>query len=170
MNKALLVIDVQEDNIGEKRHKRFTYENPELLIQNINNSIEKYKEKGYEIIYITEVFPKNLLTKLIIGIFLRGTDGSKTVKGLNIVSKNHFEKIMGNAFSNNKLCKLFAKKNIGKVVLCGFDEAACVSATAKGGLKYSLKVSIIKDSVGTINEKKAKIQREKLKNRGVKYI
>lgn len=165
-----MVIDVQEDLVGENRHKKFTYKNPELLIKNINNSIEKYKAKGYEIIYVAEVFPSNLLFKLIVGNAIRGTEGAKLVKGLNIVSKNYFEKIMGNAFSNKELCKLIAQKNIDKVVLCGFDEAFCVSATAKGGLKLSLNVSIIKDSVDTINEKKAKIQRAKLKKRGVKYI
>lgn len=170
MNNALLVIDVQEDLVGENKHKKYTYKNPELLIKNINNSIEKYKVKGYEIIYVAEVFPSNLFFKLFAGNAIRGTEGAKLVEGLNIISNNYYEKIMGNAFTNKELCKFIVQKNIDKVVLCGLDEAFCVSATAKGGLKLSLNVSIIKDSVDTINQKKANIQRDKLKKRGVKYI
>jgi len=170
MNKALLVIDVQEGIIGENRNKKFTYKNPELLIQNINKSIEKYKNEGYEIIYIAEVLPRNLFIRLTMKFLMRGTEGAKLVKGLNIVSKNYFEKTNSNAFTNSHLCKFIDNRKIDKVVLCGLDEAECISSTASAGIKSHLKVSIIKDSVDTINEKKAKKLREHLKKRYVKYI
>jgi len=171
MNKALLVIDVQEDYLGEKRNKkRFYYENPDLLIQNINKAIEKYKNEGFEIIYIAHIFPNFITNKLIFGFSIRGTEGAKLVKSLNIVSKNYFEKNVGNAFSNKNLCQLLKEKRIGKIVLCGIDEAGCVGITAKGAERLGLKVSIIKNATDTVFIKRAIKFREKLKKLDVKYI
>jgi nicotinamidase-related amidase len=171
MNKALLVIDVQEDIIGENRcKKRFSYKNPELLIQNINNSIEDYRQKGYVIIYIAEVFPKMLLSKLFVRRLIRGTEGVKLVKGLNIVSDNYFEKIKSSAFSNKKLCQFIYEKHIDKVVLCGFDGALCVAATAKAAHKLGFKVNIIKNSVDAFNDNRAEKVKVKFKKLGIKYI
>lgn len=46
MNKVLLVVDVQEDYLGENRNReKFNYQNPQLLIENINKSIEKYNSE-----------------------------------------------------------------------------------------------------------------------------
>ena len=170
MNKALLVIDVQEDIIGENHHKRFNYENREQLIANINKSIEEYEKKGYAIIYIAEVLSRTPIHKLIAGCLIKGTEGAKLSKDLKIVSDYYFEKVKGNALSNSKLCKLIDEKKIDKLVLCGFDESACVSATAKSAILEHFKVNIIKNSVGTINEKKSKKLRVHLKKAGVKYI
>ncbi len=170
MNKALLVIDVQEDIIGENHHKRFKYENREQLIANINKSIEDYHKKGYAIIYVAEVLPRTPVHKLIAGCLIKGTEGVKLAKDLKVVTDYYFEKRKASALSNRKLCKLIDEKKIDKLVLCGFDESACVSATAKAAAFERFKVNIIKNSVGTINLKKTKKLREKLKKAGVKYI
>jgi len=43
MKKALLVIDAQEDFIGEQRNKKkFNYEDVDELIKNINDKIKTY--------------------------------------------------------------------------------------------------------------------------------
>ncbi len=171
MNKALLVIDVQKDYLGNKRDKeRFCFENPEKLIQNINNTIAEYSEKGWYIIYIAEILPNLFLNRIIFGFSIRGTEGAKFVDNLNIVSDYYYEKQLGNSFTNKNLCRFIKDKKIDEIVLCGIDEASCVGATAKGGLKLSLNVSFIKNSIGTTNQEKAKSQRDKLKKRGVKYI
>ena len=42
MKKALLVIDIQNDFLGENRNKsKFSYKNVDQLILNINNNVEK---------------------------------------------------------------------------------------------------------------------------------
>ncbi|NYC28166.1 hypothetical protein [Clostridium saccharobutylicum] len=45
MKKALLVIDAQEDFIGEQRNKkRFNYEEVDELVRNMNNKIRIYEK------------------------------------------------------------------------------------------------------------------------------
>jgi len=172
MNKALLVIDVQEDFLGENRNKKkFNYANPELLIKNINKAIEKYEKEGYEIIYVANIIPKLSIKRLLFNFVIKGTDGAKLVKGLNIISENYFEKTVPNAFSNHKLCQLLQEKNIDKVVLCGIDEVGCVGETAKDAVRLDFKVSIIKNAVDTsFAVDKAVKHREHLKKHFVKYI
>ena len=171
MNKALLVIDVQEDYFSENRNKKkLHFQNPALLIQNINTAIEKYKIDGYEIIYIAEILPDLFTNRLVFGFSIKGTEGAKLVKGLNILSDNYFEKQLPNSFSNKQLCKLIKEKNIEEVVLCGIDEAGCVKGTAKGGIKLGLNVKIIKDAVDTVFDNRRNKIRENLNKLGVKYI
>ena len=53
--KALLVIDMQNDYLSEDRKSMFTYDT-EKLVASVNNAITLYNEKGYDIIYIKQVF------------------------------------------------------------------------------------------------------------------
>ena len=63
MNKALLVMDAQEDFIGGQRNKeKFDYDDVDDLINNINERISFYEENNYEVIYVTTVFPNNFFT------------------------------------------------------------------------------------------------------------
>ena len=49
--KALIVIDRQNDYLWEKRKALFSYETDKLT-GNVNHAISTYKENGYDIIYI----------------------------------------------------------------------------------------------------------------------
>lgn len=171
MAKALLIVDVQNEYLCKKRNvKRFKFKHPEKLARNINSSIEEAVKEGYIIIYIAEVVPNNLISKIIVGHSLRGTEGAKLYHKLNVVSDNYFEKQLSDAFSNKKL-KTFIKENdITEVKICGIDAGACVAATANGALKMGLKVSVIIKSIDTMFIQRAKLYREKLEKKGVKYI
>ena len=80
--KALLVIDMQNDYLWDKRKSMFTYDT-ENLVNSVNKAIESYQEKGYDIIYI-----KHVLSKLMwgVGFSIRGTEGAELYKGIEIVS------------------------------------------------------------------------------------
>lgn len=171
MNKVLLVIDVQEDYLGENRNKdKFKYQNPQLLIENINKAIEKYTNDGYEVIYIAEVLDNIFTNKLIFGFSLRGTEGAKLVKGMNVINQNYYEKQLPSAFTNKMFSRYIRENNIEEAVLCGIDEAGCLGATAKDCVKYGLKTFIISNATDTILPEKAKKIRERLKNSGTVYI
>ncbi len=57
MKKVLLVIDMQNDYLWDKRKTMFSYDTDEL-VRNVNNAISSYKEDGADIIYIKHVLPK----------------------------------------------------------------------------------------------------------------
>lgn len=171
MKKALLVVDVQEDFIGELRNKnKFSYENTNELVNNINQKIEIYSKNMNEVIYIANVLPRNFFYKKFFPYGLVGSQGAKLDKKIKIVSENYFEKQVGNAFKNNNLVKFIKEKGINEVEIVGVDGTGCVFRTAKGALEIGLKVSILKDSVGTINRKKLINIIKKLEAIGVMYI
>lgn len=51
MKKALLVIDMQNDYLYEKRKAKFSYDT-ENLVNSVNSLIEKYHGKNSDVIYI----------------------------------------------------------------------------------------------------------------------
>ena len=81
--KALLVIDMQNDYLWDKRKSMFLYDTA-MLTSNVNKAIDSYKEDGYDIIYI-----KHILSKLMwgVGFSIKGTDISTKVldKAVNAV-------------------------------------------------------------------------------------
>jgi len=54
--KALIVIDMQNDYLWAKRKPMFSYDTDQL-VKNVNRAAAFYKDKGYDIIYISQVFP-----------------------------------------------------------------------------------------------------------------
>lgn len=171
MRKALLVIDAQEDFIGEQRNKnKFNYEDVDELVKNINDIIRTYKQNMDEVIYIANVLPNNFFNKKFFGYGIAGSKGAKFDKRIKIVSENYFEKQVGNAFKNNNLVKFIKDNEISEVELVGVDGVGCVFRTAKGAIEIGLEVTIISDSVGTVNPEKFIKMSMKLKSLGVAYI
>ena len=171
MKKALLVIDAQEDFIGEQRNKKkFNYEDVDELVKNINDIIRTYEQNMDEVIYIANVLPNNLFNIKFFGYGIAGSKGAKFDKRIKIVSENYFEKQVGNAFKNNNLVKFIKDNEISEVELVGVDGVGCVFRTAKGAIEMGLEVTIISDSVGTVNPEKFIKMSMKLKSLGVAYI
>ena len=54
-DKALLVIDMQNDYLWDKRKTMFSYDT-DKLVKNVNQAISTYNENGYDIIYILSIF------------------------------------------------------------------------------------------------------------------
>ena len=171
MKKALLVIDAQEDFIGEQRNKdKFDYEDIDELVKNINDKIRTYDQNMDEVIYIANILSNNFLNKKFFPYGIAGSKGAKFDRRIRIVSENYFEKQVGNAFKNNNLVKFIKDNEISEVELVGVDGIGCVFRTAKGAIDIGLKVAIASDSVGTVNPEKFIKLSTKLKSVGVDYI
>ncbi|MBO5383964.1 MAG: cysteine hydrolase [Ruminococcus sp.] len=168
--KALIVIDLQNDYLWNNRKAMFSY-NTEKLINSVNTTIADYKNNGYDIIYILQVFPNIITNKWFIGFSIKGTQGAELYEKLNVVSDLCFEKNLPDAYSSKQFKEYMKKQNYSEVVLCGLDECGCVQATAKGALKNNTKVSIIQNcTVSRFSDEKIKKTREALLKSGVKYI
>lgn len=76
--KALVVIDMQNDYLWENRKAKFSY-NTAKLVNAVNRAISSYKEKGYDIIYIAQMFPNIITNKWFIGFSIKGTDRKSVV-------------------------------------------------------------------------------------------
>jgi len=170
MKGALLVIDMQNDYLWEKRMKKFSYDT-EKLVSAVNKAIVDYKERGYDIIYIAQMFPNIFTNKWFIGFSIKGTPGAEFYSGLDIVSDLYFEKNLPDTYTAGKFREHMKKNGYDEVVLCGLDECGCVGATAKGAVKTGVKVTMLKECIGRrFPDKKIQKTRDKLSAMGVKYI
>lgn len=169
-NTALIVIDMQNDYLCEKRKKRFAYDT-EGLVGRVNRIIHQYNGEGRDIIYVRHIIQNLPTNRLLFGYSIAGTEGAELYGGLDIVSDYIFDKLVGDALSNRKLRQLVERKGYDALHLCGLDECGCVASTALGAARRGLKVEILREGVATVlDERKVAKMREKLKRTGVKYI
>jgi nicotinamidase-related amidase len=127
--KALLVIDVQEDYVGEKRNaKRFPYHS-EILLPCINQRIKELSEENCLVVYILNRF-----------FYQSKRFTPQPAKGLDVVSENIFIKNGVNCFSNPELIRFLHENNITELELVGIDGNYCVAASARAGRKNGFSV------------------------------
>ncbi len=170
MNTALIVIDMQNDYLYEKRKPRFTYDT-DKLVGDVNALIHEYRDKGCEVIYIRHIIQNLPTNRLLFGYSIAGTEGAELYSGLDIVSEHIFDKLVGDALSNRQLRELIQQKGIDTLHLCGLDECGCVTSTALGAAKRGIKAEILrKGTVSVLPEKKIAKAHEKLQKAGVKFI
>ncbi len=166
-DKALLVIDMQNDYLWDKRKSMFTYDT-DKLVDDVNQAILTYKDKGYDIIYIKHILPKVMWG---VGFSIKGTEGAEIYPGLNLVSELVFEKKHSDTYTAKDFRQHMEKQGYNEVVLCGLDECGCVGATAKGAARTGVKVFMLKDCIGRrFPDEKVQKMRADLKALGIQYI
>lgn len=155
--RYLLVIDMQEDYVGEKRDiKRYAYATKEL-INGINQRISEYPSES--VIYITNKF-----------LWEIGPAPKTLVNGLNIVSSNIYTKKKSSALSNVMLLEYLRKKNITSLELVGVDGNYCVANTALDGIKKGFTILCNECYVGASKKNKFKRTKLALSKKGVQFI
>ena len=164
--KALLVIDMQNDYLWDKRKPIFIYDTGKL-VGDVNKLIVSYKAKGYDIIYIKHILPKIMWG---VGFSIEGTKGAGLYPGLSIVSDLIFEKNHSNAYTSKPFREHMNNQSYKEVAICGLDECGCVGATAKGAVKTGVNVVMIENCIGRrFPDEKVQKMRDALKALGVKY-
>ena len=68
--KALVVIDMQNDYLWDKRKTMFSYDT-DCLVDSVNKAVTEYQKKGYDIIYIAQTFPNIITNKWFIGFSIK---------------------------------------------------------------------------------------------------
>lgn len=165
--KALIVIDLQNDYLWDKRKPMFTYDT-DKLIGNVNRAIAEYKEKGYDIIYIKHILPKILWGA---GFSIKGTEGAELYGGLDIVSDLCFEKNRSDTYTAKAFREYMLKQNYSGVAICGLDECGCVGATAKGAVKTGIEVVMLQNCIGSrFPDAKVQKMRNELRTLGAVYV
>ena len=153
--QALLIIDIQNDFTGENAKMPVDKNQAVEMILNLNKLIDKTDTSKTEIIYIGNEYSKwDILNIFRNFASIKGTDGTKLDKRLQIVNKIYFPKSKMNAFSNPNLISYLKSKNIEEIFIGGLYADACIYGTAKGGIKEKLKVNILTDCVATKSENK----------------
>ncbi len=147
--KALLVIDVQEDYTGLKGKQPVLYPNVEPQITVINETISKASKAGVRVVYIRQIFDDNFISQLLGGRTVEGKPGAELDARVNVISRNDFTKKFSDAFSNPQLDAFLIGDQVNELYLVGLDAAYCVYNTAKGALNRGYKVTVVKDAIMT---------------------
>lgn len=170
MPTALLVIDMQNDYLYEKRKQQFSYDT-EKLTEAVNALIRQYRNQQCPVIYIRHIIQNLPTNRLLFGYSIAGTEGAELFGGLEIVSDYCFDKLVGDALSNKQLRGLIAEKGIDMLHLCGLDECGCVTSTALGAARRGLKAEILRSGTATVfPEKKVQKAHARLEKAGVRFI
>ena len=171
MKTALLVIDMQNDYLWEKRKPIFAY-NTERLVAAVNELIHEYHDKLHsEVVYIRHIIQNLPTNRLLFGYSIAGTEGAELYSGLDIVSEYCYDKYVGDALTNKALRELIAKDGIEKLDLCGLDECGCVTTTALGAVRRGIKAEILQKGTATVlPEGKVMKAHEKLRRAGVELV
>lgn len=170
MDTALIVIDMQNDYLYEKRKAKFAYNTAELTAS-VNKLIHQYSDKGCDVIYIRHIIQNLPTNRLLFGFSIAGTEGAELYSGLDIVSDYCFDKLVGDALTNKKFLEHIQKKGIKRLHLCGLDEFGCVTSTALGAAKRGLTAEIIRSGTATVfPSRKAEKAKMRLEKAGIKYI
>ena len=156
--KALLVIDVQEDYTGTTAQTPFPYKNAARAIATINQVIEKAHKNKMPVIYVKQEFDGlggKILSKLLLGgTVIKGTPGAAIDKRVSLVTDFIFPKMRPDAFSNSDLHDFLNSHQVNELYLVGLDAEFCVYLTGKGAINRGYKVNIITDSVLLLAEDK----------------
>ncbi len=152
MEKALLVIDMQNAFVGKNHAKIFKY-NREELIKAVNERIAVYEKEN--VFYIRHLLKNNFINKLAPMKVFDGTYESEVVDEVNVVSDNIFTKYKGDALTNPELVKALEEKGIKEIEVVGLDGGGCVALTAISALGKGIKVTFNQSAIGTMFEKRA---------------
>lgn len=166
-NKALLVIDIQEDATGKTARKPLPYKNSVELIKNVNSVIEICKERGILVVYIKHEINNNFFSRMLWGRFIANTTGSKIDLRVNIINNYIFSKNKSDAFSNSRLDSFLKENYIDEIFITGLDASACVLKTSLGARNKGYEVIVLKDAITTMRMNKMPKLLEKYLDHGI---
>ncbi len=168
--KALIVVDMQNDYLWDKRKKMFSYNSSEL-VNAVNGLINQFREKGDDVIYIGQVFPDIITNKWFIGFSIKGTQGAEMYPDVDIVSDYYFEKNLPDSFTSRSFKSFMNEKQYSEVTVCGLDLCGCAGATAKGAVKAGMAVKLSESATGCrFGNEKAEKMKNKLISLGVQIV
>ena len=178
MRRALLVVDMQEEFLGENRDRtRFESNesnnediNIKNLVQRINKHIERANIEGDLVIYIQQQFPDKVFYRKVFNFAIKGTEGVKILKDIKIVSNLFFTKMFGSAFTNRKFKRFIKGQGVEEIEIVGVDATGCAFYTAKSSAKLGYKTYMIKEGLYTRFPEDVDKCERRLESIGVEYI
>ena len=148
MNKALLLIDLQNDYFPGGK---FPLWNTDAVLTNIEQAIKAARMKGIPVIHIQHVANPKMG---IAPFFNEGTEGAKihplilaAAPDAPIVVKEYADSFVG-----TKLEETLSGLGVDELLVCGMMTQNCVTHTAISKSAEKYKVSILADCCTTVNE------------------
>jgi nicotinamidase-related amidase len=129
-NTALLVVDVQQDVVGEA-HER------DVVVANIGGLVEKARQEQIPVVWVQHSDEG----------LVQGSDGWRIVPELTpdaaepIVGKNY-----GDAFEGTDLETTLSDLGVGRLVVVGAETDACIRSTIHGAFARGYDTTLVSDA------------------------
>ena len=140
MNKALLIIDIQNFYFGKDGLKGC-----EQASQNARRLLDSFREKNLPVFYIRHEIDTSHLSeeeKKTADIH----DSVKPMDGEPVISKHS-----PGSFKGTSLLKQLKSRNIDELVICGMMSQMCVDTTTREAADLDFKCTVIHDACATRN-------------------
>ena len=168
---VLLVMDMQEDFLGEKAKMPINKDQIPAITAVVNSLIDEFERNGQQIIYIKSEFPK-----IAIGNNIRhhaaivGSPGTEIYGKIRISGNVIFSKKKPDAFSNPEFEKYLVANQVNQLVITGVYADQCVLDTALEALDRKYRVKFVRNGVGSSSESAVNKACEKVKKKGAEVI
>ena len=151
--KALLVIDIQENLVKADSGIHIDITNVDQFFKNVNHTIDLFDNAGLPVLYVTNEWSNVLLNWVTGNACKKGGKGVGPAWQLRRVNDKLYRKSTRNALMNIELLQNLQDWKVSELVLVGLFAEHCVKATLVNALKNGFRVTVIKDALGSKNEK-----------------
>lgn len=168
---ALVVLDMQEDFLGEKAKMPINKGQIPAITAVVNSLIDEFERNGQPIIYIKSEFPK-----IAIGNRIRhhaaivGSPGTAIYGKIRISGNVIFSKKTPDAFSNPEFERYLTANQINQLVITGVYADHCVLTSTLGALDRKYRVKFVRNGVGSSSEEAVNKACEKVRKKGAEVI
>ena len=147
-NKALLVIDLQNDYFGDGK---FPLWNTDIILSNIEMVIQKANNLNIPVILVQHIANSEMG---IAPFFNKDTDGVEFHPRILHVAPNAkiIIKEFADSFEQTNLEEILKELNTNELLICGMMTQNCVTHTAISKKAENYKVSILADCCTTVDE------------------
>jgi nicotinamidase-related amidase len=168
---ALLVLDMQEDFLGENAKMPINKEQIPAITAVVNDLIDDFEKNSQMIIYVKSEFPKHALGNRIRHYSaIGGTPGTEIYGKIKIIGNTVFSKQDPDAFSNPDFEKYLITNQVNQLVITGVYANQCVLYTTLGALNRNYQVKFVKNGVGDSSAKEVSKACETVKKKGGEVI
>ena len=141
MNKALIVVDMQNDYYISGKNELTGIKE---ALDNIVKLINKAHKAGEEVIFIQHIAKKDA------PFFAEGSDGAELHKDLPIQSQDSIVvKHYPNSFRETNLHQLLQSKNITHLTICGAMTHMCIDTTVRAAFDLGYKINLVANACAT---------------------
>ncbi len=168
---ALLILDMQEDFLGEDARLPIAKEQIPAITAVVNGLIDEFEREGRPIIYVRSEFPKRAIgNRIRHHAAIEGTPGAKIFGKIRISGSAIFSKKEPDAFSNQGFEQYLIANQINELVITGVYADQCVLYTALGALNRQYHVKFVRNGVGSNSGKAVNRACETVKEKGAEVI
>lgn len=168
---ALLVLDMQEDFLGENGRLPIAKDQIPAITAVVNRLIDAFEREGRPIIYVKSEFPKRALgNRIRHHAAIEGSPGADIFGKIRISGSAIFSKKEPDAFSSQEFEQYLMANQVNQLVITGVYADQCVLYTTLGALNRKYHVKFVRNGVGSSSARAVEKACETVKESGAEVI